>query len=117
MAQFENLNDYVGVNQKMNIEQMEEVSRIIFSEYPYLKVTEIHLFFHRLKAGKYGEFFGSVDPIRIMESLQRFMKQRQSEIRYYEQRKEADILSKNKLEWAKNAVTREEYEQIKNNRK
>lgn len=114
MAQLENLNDYVGVNQKMNLNQMEEVAQIIISSFRFLKVTEIHLFLHRLKSGQYGEFYGSIDPVKVMNCLRIFLKERNTEIAFFEQMRSNRRMEKLREEWKRNGITRDEYEKIKN---
>ena len=113
MAQLENLNDFSGANQKMTLVQMEETARMIMVEYHYLKVTEIHLFLHRLKAGRYIQFYGSVDPMKIMEGLTKFSSERILEISYYERKRRDAEFSNLREKWAKECVSREEYERMK----
>lgn len=118
MAQLEDINDFSGVVVKMSIEQMVQVAGIIEAEYYYLKVSELLLFFHRFKAGAYGQFYGAVDPLIITIGLAAFARERSQEIRMYQRqadRRQADL---KRSEWAKTAVTRAQYEQMKqdNNR-
>ena len=65
-------------------EQMRGLASVIAVEYRYLKVTELLLFFHRFKTGRYGRFYGSVDPMVITCALREFMKERNSLIDIYE---------------------------------
>lgn len=111
MAQIENLNEFCGVNQKMEPLQMENVSRLILIEYHYLKVSELMLFFHRFKCGKYGEFFGVVDPQKLMTALNNFNKDRISEISKYENERKKQELNRLRDEWrnSKTAISYEEY--------
>lgn len=43
------------------------------------------LFFHRFKSGRYGRFYGSVDPLVITTSLREFIKERNEAIDKHEQ--------------------------------
>ena len=43
------------------------------------------LFFHRFKTGRYGRFYGTVDPLIITTSLREFIKERNVEIERHEQ--------------------------------
>lgn len=113
MAQLENLNDFCGANVKIEIPQMSNLVKIIFSEYYYLKISELLLFFYRLKAGEYGHFYGSIDPQKITVALLEFKRRRIAEIQYYELKKQNEEKNKLREEWAKNSVTREQYEQMK----
>lgn len=56
--------------------QIEEVARVIISEFYYMKLSEIMLFFAYFKAGRYGNFYGCVDPLVITTALQRFKTER-----------------------------------------
>lgn len=114
MAQLEDINDFAGTSIKMSLDQMEQLARVISTEYYYLKVTELHLFLHRLKAGRYGFFYGAIDPMKITSSLATFSEERRIEIARIENEKsQAEIVSK-RHEWSKTAISRQEYERIKN---
>lgn len=75
----ENLNNFAGVKEKMPVSRQKELARVILAEYPRLKVTELLLFFHRLKSGRYGRFYGMVDALFITSALVQFMEERQTE--------------------------------------
>lgn len=57
-------------------EQVRSLASVIAAEYRYLKITELLLFFHRFKAGHYGRFYGSVDPMVITCAIRDFIKER-----------------------------------------
>lgn len=77
--------------EKMDDYQVKETAKILASNYYYLKTTEFMLFFWRLKSGRYGKFFGAIDPITIGSYLQNFLNERNQEIERYEQeRKERE---------------------------
>ena len=81
MPQLYDLCEYCGVKEKLDKEQMKQLARIIATEFSYLKVTEVMLFLHRLKAGCYGHFYGAIDPMVIVTALRRdFMKERAAAI-------------------------------------
>lgn len=104
MAQLENLNDFTGVNNKIEPRQMKELAGIIEADYYFLKASELLLFFHMLKAGEFGIFYGNVDPMVIARSLFEFRTYRRQQIEFYER----EIKQKQKQEeldrWQKNAV-------------
>lgn len=56
--------------------QQKQLAKTIAVEYRELKVTELMLFFHRFKTGRYGRFYGAVDPMVVMCALQDFIKER-----------------------------------------
>lgn len=82
--ELENINLFAGVKDKMPVNRQQELSRLILAEYPYLKVTELLLFFHRLKCGRYGRFYGMVDALFIASALVQFMDERRTEVKRYE---------------------------------
>ena len=83
MAQIVNLNDFCGVKQKMTYEQMEECARIFITDYSQLKLTELMLFFHNVKKGTYGTFFGVVDAQKLLAMMYDFMDYRSDKLDEY----------------------------------
>lgn len=77
------LSTFVGAK-NIDVHQERELAAIVANEYRYLKITEILLFFYRFKTGRYGRFFGKVDPMIITCSLRDFIKERNEEIYQYE---------------------------------
>lgn len=71
---------YCGVKEKLNARQLKQLAYIITTEYGHLKATEVMLFLHRFKAGKYGRFYGNIDPLIIMEALGDFIDEREDAI-------------------------------------
>lgn len=69
MPQLYAVGEFAGVRDKMNEMQTLELARTIRAHYGFLTVTEMLLFFSNLKAGRYGKFYGSVDPMVITEAL------------------------------------------------
>ena len=113
MAQLEDVNDFVAIRDKMNIRQMEQIANIIATEYSFLKVSELHLFFYRFKAGQYGLFYGNIDPLKITQALIQFIEQRRNDIARIEHKLRQEKLQNQHQEWAKTAISREEYELLK----
>ena len=75
-AQLVNLSEFSGSNGKLSPEQIKELSFLIRINYYYYKVTELMQFFFQFKSGKYGHFYGNVDPLAITESLYKFNRER-----------------------------------------
>lgn len=113
VAQLEDVNNFTNIRQKMTFEQMEQAATIIATEYAYLKVTEIHLFLHRFKAGKYGTFYGCIDPLQITYGLAQFVEQRRTEIAKIQQKQNEEQIYRQRKQWAETAVSRQQYEQLK----
>ena len=107
--QIENLNNFTGVREKMTVARQKDLPALILAEYPNLKASEILLFFHRLKCGRYGRFYGMVDALFITSSLLQFTEQRRADIIRYKE--EQSRLEKNVLPSVDTGkcITREEY--------
>ena len=75
MAQLYDLCEYTGAK-KMDVQQATMLAEVIAQQYGYLKVSEILLFFLRFKAGNYGRFYGTVDPMVITAAIREFLKER-----------------------------------------
>lgn len=71
-----NLSEFCGCREKLTGPQLKECAVIIAQQYYYLKTSELMLFFYRFKAGRYGRFYGSVDPLVIMQALREFARER-----------------------------------------
>ena len=60
----------------MQIYQLNELSTLFFSECYYLNISEVMLFLIKLKRGDFGEFYGCIDPLKIMSAKNEFIRQR-----------------------------------------
>lgn len=105
IPQLNNLSEYCGCKVKLQGEVLEETAHIIAQEYYHLKVSELMLFFYRFKAGRYGRFYGSVDPLVITTALRDFADERLAELRRHEN---AERMAKMEEE-RKGCITYEEY--------
>ena len=86
MPQIASIATHTGAK-NLTLDQEYELARIIATEYRYFKITELLLFFYRFKAGHYGRFYGSVDPMVITCALRDFLRERGELISLYEQEK------------------------------
>lgn len=104
------LNDYqnfVGVKEenKATFDVVCELSRMILGRYYFLKLSELMLFFQRLKYGDYCEMYGCVDAVRILRALRSFVVERNIIIDRLEQAEREKKMEEDR----KNAITYEEY--------
>ena len=106
----EDINLFVGVKEKMSVNRQRELSRLVLAEYPYLKVTELLLFFHRLKCGRYGRFYGMVDALTVTSALMQFMGERLTETNRYKAARKKEEKPENV---SSGGITYEEYLQLK----
>ncbi len=109
VPQLTDLAVYCGCKDKLSKEQYKECAFVISAEYYYLKVSELMLFFHRFKTGRYGRFYGSVDPLVITTSLRAFVKERGLSIERHCQ----ELREKEEAEHRKRVISYEEYLQGK----
>lgn len=100
----------VGTKTKLDDDQLMQLAMMIRKEFGNYKVTEIMLFLYRLKGGHYCEFFGAVDPQRVMRALRsKFAYERASRIDQCEKA----ALDREREQWRQNAATPSEIEEIK----
>lgn len=112
------LNDYqnfIGVKEenKATLDVVCELSRMILGRYYFLKLSELMLFFQRLKYGDYGEMYGCIDAVRILRALRSFMVERNVII----ERLEQEEREKKRASERKNAISYEEHLRRKGNKK
>lgn len=69
--------EYCGKGCLSGSQIMRVVQRLSMKS--HLKVTEFMLFFWRLGNAEYGRIFGSIDPLFITDSFNKFLKQRDRE--------------------------------------
>ena len=82
--QFGTLNDFAEVSTKIAREQLNELTEIFISEYYYLNAAEICFFIARFKSGKYGRFYGAIDPMKITSAMLDYIRERRIDIERYE---------------------------------
>lgn len=105
VPQLYDLSEFCGCKNKLEDKQLEQCASVIAAEYSYLKVSEIMLFLHKFKSGRYGRFYGSVDPITITTSLRDFIRERNVDIERYQK----EIERKADEESRKKSITYDEY--------
>ena len=109
-AQLIDLNEYVGVKNKMETAQMKDLARTIILKSEYLKASEVLLFFHKLKAGDFGGFYGAVDPQKVGEYLNDFINWRSQELDKVNNKKAQEEKERKRNEWKRTGITRQEYD-------
>ncbi len=109
VIQIYNISEFCGCKDKLSTAQIHELSRIIEASYYHLKLTELMMFFYRFKTGRYGKFYGAVDPMVITCALREFMDERNSRIDQVENERRR----KQEEKETKNAVSYKEYLKMK----
>lgn len=108
------LSEFAGVKVKLTPEQLKQTAVLFYSEAFMLNFTELGLFFNRVKKGRYGDFYGSVDPIRIMSFLAAFMIDRKESIESIERDKSNNERRQADIDWndKKSNITDKDREEI-----
>lgn len=79
--QLNDLAEFAGCREKLRQSQMDELAAIIATGYGHMKLTELMLFFLKIKRGEYGKFYGAIDPMMILGALQQFEEYRCTALR------------------------------------
>jgi hypothetical protein len=86
--QLRDLSEFSGAKEKLGIGQIDDITEVIMSQFPFLKVTELMHFFLLFKSGKFGKFYGAVDGLAIMEALREFINDRNDKLYRWRQEEE-----------------------------
>lgn len=105
IPQLFDLSEYCGCKDKLKGFSLEQCARVIRQEYGYLTIAELMLFFFRFKTGRYGKFYGSVDPLVILTAIRDFLGERL----YMHTRHEQEETERKQMEHAKRCISWEEY--------
>lgn len=103
------VNEFAGVKTKLSDMQLEELAIQIRLEFGYLNLFEFILFCARLRSGKYEDFYSSVDPMRILKSLDAFCSDRREELSRERMRLEKERSDKEWEESRRNSISFEDW--------
>lgn len=103
------VSDFVGVKTKMEDRQIDDLSDQIAMEYGDLNVLEFICFCSRLRSGKYETFYGNIDPMQIMKSLESFYEDRRRDINSAWAAAEKEKREREYEEWKKSAISFDEW--------
>lgn len=116
--QLTDLVNFCGVKGKEDFSRITDaVVAVVADNFGYLKLSELMLFFNQFKAGMYGRFYGSVDPMVITEALQSFLEFRAQHLRIIHRKQETECRLKRESERAEQErrgelLTAEEWKEI-----
>lgn len=105
MPQIFDLVVYSNSKGTLNERQAEFLAEAIANEYFFLKASELLLFFYRFKLGRYGHFYGVVDPMKVTQALAEFVRERNAAIDAKRQEEEKEERERS----AENAISLREY--------
>lgn len=108
-AQFTEVSAFANVKEKMNDWQLECLCQQIIVDFPTLTMMEFILFCARLRSGLYEDFYGSIDPMRILKSFRMFINDKCKDFARAEEEKRREQRERESEERRKNAVSYEEY--------
>lgn len=101
VPQLVDLSEFCGCRDKINDTQMRQLAKMISQDFYYLKISELMLFFRWMKSGKYGHFYGSVDPMRIMCALREFLSERNDILDEHNKKMLLEKIERDKQEYAR----------------
>lgn len=108
-VQFDSLNDYAEQGKGITDSQLNELCDLVLGEYYWMNLSEICNFIARFKIGKYGQFYGSIGPMKITCSLLEYIKERRIDIERYERNQCRIQRQKEIEERGNNRMSYEEY--------
>lgn len=111
LCHINNINEYAGTDKKMDVQQRVECAATLYELLYHLKVTEVMLFFQRFKSGRYGKFYGAVDPMIIGQAAWQFLTERNRLLEKAEAIKQREH-ERDEVEHADNCITRDEYRRL-----
>lgn len=112
-VQFGSLNDFAEVSTKIANDQLSELCEIFISEYYYVNAAEICFFIARFKSGKYGRFYGSIDPMKITSAMLDYISERRKDIERKEREQYRLQRQEEIEERGNNRISYSEYVEIK----
>lgn len=88
-----NLNDFLNISRKMTPAQIEETAEMIMADFYHYKTSDIALVFQRIKTGYYGQFYESIDGMKILDMFYKYEEERTGYFMNENERKHYDIKS------------------------
>ena len=101
-----NLNDNLNIH-RMEPAQISELAELIVEECPGLKLTELHEFFRRVKTAQYGEYYGSIDCVKLMSDFREFLRDRADAAKKLQVERERIIMQRREDKRAKQMLAGE----------
>ena len=110
--QLRDLSEFAGCKDKLSIQQIEQISKVIIMEFGFMKATELMHFFILFKSGRFGKFYGAVDGLAITEALQEFRKMRHERMLELREKAEREERIRRDKEDAKNAISYQQWQEL-----
>ena len=100
-----------GIN--LDADRISQTAEAIQTAAPWLTTPEVLIFLQRFKEGRYERFYGTYNPQVVMQSLQQYLKERETEIQRIDRERQHRKIMQEAAEAKRNAITREQWEAIK----
>ena len=107
------LSEMCGTKGRMTQEQAHFCAGQLIAGFGYLKVTDVLLYFSSLIAGRYGYFYGQVDPQHVMAWMDLYLKDRAAIFNRHEMRLKAQQQQQEDARHSAKCVSYEEYQKMK----
>lgn len=105
---------YTGIAMsEADMQRLDDTATAIQTAAPYIAPEEVLVFLQHFKDGRYERFYGTFNPQVLMQSLQTYLKERQTEIQRLDREQQKEHLMQQAAEAKANAITREQWEAIK----
>jgi hypothetical protein len=77
-AWIEDLSAFLGfkAERKANSSQLDELAELFYEEAYFLSIAELGYFFTNLKKGRYGDFYQTLDPLKVLKYLIVYLEER-----------------------------------------
>lgn len=66
---------FTSAREKYSQHQHNALIWIICTQYPHMRITELHLFFVKAMAGKFGKFYDRLEPMDITAALDKWQEE------------------------------------------
>lgn len=105
---------YTGIAMsEADMQRLDATATAIQTAAPHIAPEEVLIFLQHFKEGRYERFYGTYNPQVVMQSLQMYLKERQTEIQRLDREQQKEHLMQQAAEAKANAITREQWEAIK----
>lgn len=95
---------YLNFENQREDYQMHQLAKYIYDELHFLNLPEITLFFRKVKKGKYGAFYGRIDPVEMIRWARDFRQDRGNYIAKQPISYESEVLKKAKDEFVSGQI-------------
>lgn len=111
--QLTRFNDYCGVSEKMQEQQIVDLACVLLANYPKVTIAQFANFFARMKSGLYDRFYKAVDPMKIAASMKTYMEEQDAAFSRIRRVEEQRLEEQREAERRKRCITRAQYLELK----